>query len=55
MYTMVNVSGGTFRYVSGQNDEDHGKVTCTIYVDGVVVETNSSSGAYVICTASGTL
>jgi hypothetical protein len=38
-----------------QNNNDSGSVTCAISVDGTVVESNSSSGAYTICTASGSL
>ncbi len=46
---------GTFVYVSAQNQGDTGTVTATIYRDGKVFKTSTSSGAYVIATASGTL
>ncbi len=42
-----------FLYVSAQNQGDRGTVTVKIYVDGVLFKTSSSSGAYVIATASG--
>ena len=40
-----------FFYVSAQNEGDSGSVTVTIYVDGEVVATSTSSGAYVIASA----
>ncbi len=40
-----------FMYISAQNEGDSGSVTVTIYVDGKVVATSTSSGAYVIATA----
>lgn len=46
---------GDFLYISAQNDNDYGSVTCAIYVDGTLSESNVSSGAYAICTASGSL
>ncbi len=47
---------GTFLYVSAQKDgSEDGNVTCSLYVDGVLREANTSAGAYVICTASDTL
>ena len=42
-----------FLYISAQNQGDRGTVTVKIYVDGVLFKTSSSSGAYVIATASG--
>jgi len=50
-------TGGTgdFVYVSAQNQEKNGSVTCTIYRNGNVFKTSTSSGAYVIATASGSL
>ena len=51
----TNIPGGTFVYISAQNDNDSGSVTCNIYVDGVLQKTVTSNGAYVICTASGIL
>ena len=44
-----------FLYILAQNQGDSGTVTVTIYVDGEVVETSTSSGAYVIADASGSL
>ena len=41
-----------FLYVSAQNEADSGSVTVTIYLDGEVVATSTSSGAYVIASAS---
>ena len=46
---------GTFVYVSAQNQGETGTVTVTIYRDGTVFKTSSSTGAYVIATASGSL
>ena len=40
-----------FFYISAQNDGASGSVTVTIYVDGEVVATSTSSGAYVIASA----
>ena len=42
-----------FLYISAQNQGDSGSVTVTIYVDGEVFKTSTSSGAYVIASASG--
>jgi hypothetical protein len=53
--TTIRVSEGSFLYVSAQNSAEFGDMTCTIEVDGSVAETNASSGAFSICTASGTL
>jgi hypothetical protein len=44
-----------FVYVSAQNQGDTGTVTATIYIDGDVYKTSTSSGAYVIATASGSI
>jgi len=41
-----------FLYVSAQNLGEWGSVTVTIYLNGAVVKTSTSSGAYVIATAS---
>lgn len=46
---------GEFVYVSAQNCGNSGSVTVTIYKDGDTFKTSTSSGAYVIATASGTL
>jgi hypothetical protein len=42
-----------FLYISAQNHDESGSVTVTIYVYGQVFKTSTSSGAYVIATASG--
>jgi hypothetical protein len=41
-----------FLYISAQNQGEYGSVTVTIYLNGVVVNTATSEGAYVIATAS---
>jgi hypothetical protein len=46
---------GDFLYISAQRGEAPGDISCTIEVDGVAVETNTSSGPFTICTASGSL
>lgn len=46
---------GDFVYVSAQNQGQSGTVTATIYRDGETFKTSTSSGAYVIATASGSL
>jgi len=43
----------SFVYISAQNQGDSGTVTVSIYVNGKRFKTSSSSGAYVIATASG--
>jgi Mycobacterium membrane protein len=49
------VSTGSFVYVSAQRGEAPGDITCSIEIDGAVVESNTSSGPFTICTASGTV
>jgi hypothetical protein len=44
-----------FAYISAQNEGDHGTVTASIYVGGALWKSSTSSGAYVIATASGSL
>lgn len=46
-------STGEAVYVSVQNQQPAGSVTCRITVDGVVVSENSSSGGYTIATCQG--
>lgn len=46
---------GSFVYISAQNQGESGSVTCTVLVDGVEAESNTSSGGYTICSASGSL
>lgn len=42
-----------FLYVSAQNLGAHGTITVSIHVNGKSFKTSSSSGSYVIATASG--
>jgi hypothetical protein len=42
-----------FVYISAQNQGEYGTVRVSIYVDGELFKSASSSGAYVIATASG--
>jgi hypothetical protein len=55
----VTVSGETydyfFAYISAQKDGGSGSVTATIYVDDNIFKTATSTGAYVISTASGSV
>lgn len=47
----MSVAVGTdFAYVSVQNDDEYGDVTCRIKQDGQVVSENTSSAAYGIAT-----
>ena len=48
-----NMSQGDFLYISAQNQDSAGDVTTTIQVDGSTFKTSTSSGGYVIATASG--
>ena len=48
-----NSFSGRFLYVSAQNQGEYGTVTVSIYVDNKLFKTSTSSGAYVIATASG--
>ncbi len=50
-----HASGSEFVYISAQRGGTDGDITCSIEVDGTTVETNTSSGPYTICTASGSL
>lgn len=43
---------GSFLYISAQNNGEAGSVTVTIRVNGNVIKTSTSSGAYVIASAS---
>ncbi len=49
------MSTGDFVYISAQNQGEYGTVTVTIRVGDHVAKTSTSSGAYVIADASGTL
>lgn len=44
-----------FVYVSAQNNQSSGKVSCYITKDGNTIKSNSCSGAYCIATCSGSL
>jgi hypothetical protein len=44
---------GDFVYLSVQNQQPAGSVTCRITVDGVVVSENTSTGGYTIATCQG--
>jgi hypothetical protein len=46
---------GDFVYLSAQNNQAYGDVTCTIRVDDQVLQTATSSGEYVIASCSGTV
>jgi hypothetical protein len=41
-----------FLYISAQNQGESGSITATVYLNGEVVNTATSEGAYVIATAS---
>jgi hypothetical protein len=51
--TFTNFHTGDFVYLSVQNTDAAGSVTCRILVDGVVLSENTSTGGYVIATCSG--
>ena len=53
-YTFTGKSGD-FVYVSAQNQGSSGTVTVTIYDGDRILDTSTSSGAYVIATASDML
>ncbi|MFH1051219.1 MAG: hypothetical protein V1779_09880 [bacterium] len=44
-----------FVYISAQNQGQSGSVTVSIYHKGILFKTSTSSGAYVIATASGSI
>jgi len=46
---------GEFVYISVQNGNDSGSVTCKITVDGAELAEVRSSGAYVIATCDGSI
>lgn len=51
--TFTGFSSGDFVYLSVQNGDEYGTVTCRITVDGTVVSENSSDGGYAIATCQG--
>ena len=48
----VKAPQSNFLYISAQNEADYGDITCTISVDGKVIKTSTSSGAYTIASCS---
>jgi hypothetical protein len=54
-YLELTFQSGAFVYISAQNSEDTGSVTCRITTDsGDVIAENTASGAYAIATCKGT-
>lgn len=51
-YEFTTSDRNFFAYVSAQNQRKWGSITTEIWIDGVKVETATSSGAYKIATAS---
>lgn len=51
-----NITGkpGSFLYVSAQNNKNTGSITASISINSTVFKTTTSSGGFVIATASGT-
>jgi hypothetical protein len=49
---LKNMRSGDFLYISAQNQNDSGTITCSIEIDGRVVETNTSYGGFTIATCS---
>ncbi len=47
---MDDSSAPDFLYISAQNGDDYGEVSCRIMIDGVTVAQNTSSGGYAIVT-----
>lgn len=50
---LAGFGSGDFVYLSVQNSNGYGSVTCRIVVDGVTVSENTSSGGYTIATCEG--
>lgn len=50
---LFHFQAGAFVYISAQNSNESGAVTCTITVDGIVIAHNTSSGAYAIASCKG--
>ncbi len=51
--TFSGFGSGDFLYVSAQNQDDHGTLRCEIKIGSRVAFSSDASGAYSICTASG--
>jgi hypothetical protein len=49
-----NVPAGRFLYIAAQNNNDSGTITATIMVDGAPFRSETSTGEFVIATATGT-
>jgi hypothetical protein len=50
----MTFQAGDFVYLSAQNSNEHGSVTCKITTDdGDVISENTSTGAFVIATCEG--
>lgn len=52
-FTCTSIPSGQFLYISAQNTGDSGTVSVAIYKRGVLYRESSSTGAFVIATASG--
>lgn len=52
-FTCTSIPTGQFLYISAQNTGDSGTITVQIYKRGVLYRESSSTGAFVIATASG--
>ncbi len=53
--TVPGFSRGDFVYLSVQNADAAGAVTCRITVDGMVISENTSNGGYVIASCKGSV
>lgn len=51
--TFTGFGTGAFVYLSVQNGDEYGSVSCRITVDGSVVSENTSSGGFTIATCQG--
>lgn len=51
--TFTGFGSGAFVYLSIQNGDEYGSVTCRITVDSVVLSENTSDGGYMIATCQG--
>jgi hypothetical protein len=52
--TFETFQPGAFLYISAQNQDAYGSVTCSIKVNGEVISENTADGAYAIATCKGT-
>lgn len=50
---LTGFGSGDFVYLSIQNENGYGSVTCRIVVDGVTISENTSDGGYTIATCQG--